>query len=179
MREIETKYRVGDTETLLAALKSAGVELGDVHLQDDLAYAPAGWGPEQGKVGYTFARLRTQDGDHVLTTKTPVANVMECVEYETGVEDREQTHCVLVALGYEPSVRIVKERRSGRSGDMAVCVDVVKGAGTFLELELVVDDDRDGVRAQSEMDAWAQRLGVALERTADTYDTLVRGGDVG
>ena len=174
VREIETKYRVADTEAVLAALDSAGLVLEDPVFQDDQAYAPAGWTPDQGRTGYTFARLRTQDNTHLLTTKTPLANAMECAEYETVVADREQAHGALLALGYEPTVRIVKERRTGRSGTIGVCLDVVEGAGTFMELELVVDDDRDGEQAQSELDAWARRLDVGLERTDDTYDTLMR-----
>ncbi len=174
MREIETKYRVGDLEGLLLALKAAGVALGDPSRQDDQAYAPSGWDPSQGKVGLTFARLRTQDGRHVVTTKTPLANAMECVEHETAVADRGSMHGVLTALGHVPSVRIAKTRRTGTAGPIGVCVDDVEDAGVFLELELVVDDDRDGRAAQAELDAWARCLGVDLERTTDTYDALVR-----
>ncbi|WP_433701157.1 class IV adenylate cyclase [Nocardiopsis sp. CA-288880] len=175
MREIETKYRVQDLEALLLALKSAGVDLGDPMLQDDQAYAPAGWKPALGKVGHTFARLRTLSGGvHVFTTKTPLANSMECAEYETVVADRKQMHGALLVLGYEPTVRIVKHRRSGAAGPVGVCVDVVEGVGAFVELELLVDDDRDGLAVQAELDAWARGLDVALERTTDTYDTLVR-----
>lgn len=82
-------------------------------------------------------------------------------------------HGALLALGYEPTVRIVKERRTGYNGDIGVCLDILEDAGTFLELELVIDDDRDGRAAQKDLDAWAQGLGVELERTTSTYDTLV------
>ncbi|MFE6308531.1 class IV adenylate cyclase [Nocardiopsis sp. NPDC057823] len=173
-REIETKYRVRDPDALLAALAAAGVELGAPARQDDQAYAPRGWDPSQGKAGFTFARLRTQGRTHTVTTKTPVANAMECVEHETAVADREAMHGVLTALGYVPSVRIVKTRRTGTAGPIGVCVDEMAGAGVFLELELVVDDDRDGRAAQAGLDAWARGLGVELERTTDTYDTLAR-----
>lgn len=174
LREIETKYRVVDLEALLVALKEVGVEMGAPAYQDDQAYAPAGWEPAHGKVGHTFARLRTQDGTHTMTTKTPLANPMECVEYETVVADREQMHGALLALGYEPAVRIVKDRRTGHAGPIGVCVDVVEGAGVFVELEVLADDDRDGPAVQAELDAWARGLGVELERTTDTYDVLVR-----
>ncbi|MFE1166948.1 class IV adenylate cyclase [Nocardiopsis sp. NPDC058789] len=174
MREIETKYRVRDLEALLVALKEAGVKVSDPVHQDDLAYAPRGWDPSQGKLGFTFARLRTQDGEHVVTTKTPTATAMECVEHETTVADREAMHGVLTSLGYVPNVRIAKTRRGGRAGEVSVCVDEVEGAGVFLELEILVDDDRDGRAAQDDLDAWARNLGVDLERTTDTYDILVR-----
>lgn len=186
MREIEAKYRVRDLGALLAALESAGVVLGGPVHQDDLAYAPRGWDPSRGKAGYTFARLRTQGGTHIVTTKTPLANSMECTEHETGVADREAMHGVLVALGYVPNVRIVKTRRVGTAGPIGVCVDELPGIGVFLELEAVVDDDRDGRDGQDSrdsrdgravqdgLDAWARGLGVELERTTDTYDVLVR-----
>lgn len=174
MREIETKYRVPDLEALLLALKIAGVELGDPVFQDDQAYAPAGWERGMGKVGYTFARLRSLDGGvHVFTTKTPLANAMECAEYETVVIDREQMHGAVLAMGFEPTVRIIKHRRTGSAGEIGVCLDVVEGAGAFLELELLVADDRDGTGVQDELDSWARGLGVDLERTTDTYDILV------
>lgn len=174
MREIETKYRVRDLDTLVAALEVAGVKPGEAVLQDDQAYACAGWEASMGKVGYTFARLRTLNGEaHVFTTKTPLANSMECVEFETTIANREQMHGAIMAMGFEPTVRIVKHRRTGESGRIGVCVDLVEGLGAFLELELVVDDDRDGPAAQRELDEWARGLGVELERTGDTYDILM------
>ncbi|NYJ33795.1 adenylate cyclase class 2 [Nocardiopsis aegyptia] len=179
MREIETKYRVARLGALLDALDAAGVELGGPAFQDDVAYAPAGWEPAMGKPGHTFARLRSVDGGvHVFTTKTPLANAMEYREHETVVADREQMHRAVVAMGFVPHVRIVKHRRTGTAGEVTVCVDVVEGVGAFLELERVVDDDRDGAAVQAELDAWARGLGVELERTTDTYDTLVRGAAV-
>lgn len=174
MREIETKYRVANPEELSVALTAAGVELGEPVFQDDQAYAPAGWTPAMGRVGHTFVRLRGLDGGvYVFTTKTPLSNAMECVEYETTVTDREQMHGAILAMGFEPTVRIVKHRRAGRAGRVGVCVDLVEGLGVFLELELVVDDDRDALVVQAELDAWARGLEVGLERTAHTYDALV------
>ena len=174
MREIEAKYRVRDLGAVLAALREAGVTMGEPVHQDDLAYAPPGWDPGQGKRGFTFARLRTENGAHTVTTKTPLANAMECVEHETAVADREGVHGVLTSLGYVPSVRIVKSRRTGRSGTIGVCVDDVRGAGVFVELEALVDDDRDGRTVQEGLDAWARGLGADLERITETYDVLVR-----
>ena len=40
MREIEAKYRVRDLGAVLAALREAGVTMGEPVHQDDLAYAP-------------------------------------------------------------------------------------------------------------------------------------------
>ncbi|MEU1902391.1 CYTH domain-containing protein [Nocardiopsis dassonvillei] len=174
MREIEAKYRVADPATLLAALDSAGVALSAPAEQDDQAYAPPGWEFGMPKAGRAFARLRTQGGEHVLTAKTPTANPLEYVEHETAVADREQMHRVLLQFGYVPALRIVKTRRVGRAGPITVCVDELRGVGVFLEVELTVDDDRDGPAVQARLDAWVRSLGADLERTTDGYDVLVR-----
>ncbi|GAB1818589.1 class IV adenylate cyclase [Herbidospora sp. RD11066] len=175
MQEIEVKYRLSDLEALERALAELGVRLSAPVHQDDQAYAQPGWSYGQPKVGVAFARLRTtQDGRHLFTVKTPLANEMACLEHETPVEDRDQMHHAIVQMGFQPTVRIVKIRRTARFADVAVCVDEVEHAGWFLELETVAAADEPGVAAQERLDGLARSLGVALERVSDTYDSLVR-----
>lgn len=81
--EIEVKYRVLDVDDLLDALRRRGVRLSEPVVQDDQAYAPGSWAPSDSRIGVTFARLRTQGGRCVFTTKTPVDNVLACEEFET------------------------------------------------------------------------------------------------
>jgi len=57
---------------------------------------------------------------------------------------------------------------------MTICVDEVEHAGTFMEIERTVRRDESGAAVQTELDAFARQLGVELERTGDTYDSLVR-----
>ncbi|GGT42593.1 class IV adenylate cyclase [Nonomuraea spiralis] len=142
--------------------------------QDDQAYAQPGWDYGQSKIGVVFARLRTQDGRHLFTVKQPVANEQACLEYESTVADREQMHQAIVMMGWRPTVRIVKTRRTAALEGLNVCVDEVEYAGIFMELERTVSAQESGADVQAELDAWARSLGVALERTGDTYDSLVR-----
>jgi adenylate cyclase class 2 len=44
----------------------------------------------------------------------------------------------------------------------------------FTEIERTVPERVSGAIVQVELDAFARRLGVELERTIDTYDSLVR-----
>ncbi|MBG0823260.1 CYTH domain-containing protein [Planomonospora sp. ID91781] len=125
-------------------------------------------------VGVAFARLRTQDGRHLFTVKTPLANEMACDEHETWVADREQMHRAVIAMGLRPTVRIVKTRRTGALGGMTVCVDDVEHADCFFEIERTVTGGQPGRAVQEELDAFARSPGVDLERTTDTYDSLVR-----
>lgn len=178
MREVEVKFRVRDTEALLVALKSSEVELGPPVRQDDQAYAPAGWSYGASKLGVPFTRLRTitdQHGVviHTFTVKRPAENAMSCDEHESRVADRGQMHGAVLAMGFCPTVRIVKTRRVGVLGDLQVCVDDVDHVGSFLELERVVPSGVSGEVVQAGLVAFVDGLGVAVERVEETYDSLV------
>ncbi|GLZ16256.1 hypothetical protein Acsp04_64910 [Actinomadura sp. NBRC 104425] len=178
VQEIEVKYRVVlDGPALEAALAARGAVLSAPVRQDDQAYAPRSWRYGDSKIDVPFARLRTQEGQHLFTVKRPVANEQACIEHETTVEDRAQMHQALVAMGFQPTVRIVKTRRTARLdtrelGEVLVCVDEVEHLGLFLELEAVRVDSAEV--AQRTLDRLARSLGVELERVSDTYDSLVR-----
>ncbi|MEN3308788.1 MAG: adenylate cyclase, class 2 [Micromonosporaceae bacterium] len=173
VQEVEVKYRVLDVEALIAVLAARHVRLSAPFRQDDQAYAPAGWQYGQPKVNVPFARLRTQDGRHLFTVKKPVANEMACLEYESAVADRDQMHAALTAMGFYPTVRIVKTRRTAVLSDLSLCLDDVEQVGLFLEVEQLIARGGSGDAAQQRLDAFVQSLGVPLQRTTDTYDSLI------
>ncbi|MFI7437826.1 class IV adenylate cyclase [Micromonospora haikouensis] len=177
--EVEVKYRVGDLAALEAALAARGVVLSVPVVQDDQAYARVGWEYGQSKIDVPFARLRTERGRHLLTVKTPVANELSCVEHETEVVDREQMHAAIQQLGFYPTVRIRKTRRTTMLGLLSLCVDEVDGIGVFLEIERIVDAGEAGEGIQVELDRFAGELGVSLTRITDTYDSLIRAARAG
>ncbi|MDG4767716.1 class IV adenylate cyclase [Solwaraspora sp. WMMD406] len=174
MREVEVKYRVQDREALLVALTARGIEPGPPVVQDDQAYAPQSWSYGDSKLGVPFVRLRTVGGRHTFTLKRPADNALACDEYETIVAEREQMHAAILAMGFRPTVRIAKVRRTADLPDGVLCVDDVAGLGTFLELERIVGDGVSGVAVQAELAAFVAALGVAASRTDETYDSLVR-----
>ena len=178
-REIEVKYRVLDPIGLTVALRGRALALSAPVHQDDQAYAPDGWRYGMSKLGVAFARLRTQDGRHLFTLKRPTDNELACLEFETEVADRSQMHEAILHMGFYPTVRIVKERRTARLGDLSLCLDEVQHLGAFLELERVIPPGQSGVAVQAELDAFARSLCADLERTTDTYDSLVRAALAG
>lgn len=175
MREVEVKYHVQDREALLVALTARGVEPGPPVVQDDQTYAPTTWSYGDSKTGVPFVRLRTVDGRHTFTLKRPVDNALACDEYETAVTDRGQMHAAILAMGFRPTVRIAKVRRTADLPDGELCVDEVAGLGTFLEVERIVPEGVPGVAVQAELAAFVASLGLAAIRTEETYDSLVRG----
>ena len=173
MREIEVKYRVDDLEGLLAALKSRGIGVSDPFHQDDQAYAPAGWRFGDSKLGVAFLRLRTAGGRHILTLKQPAQNEQACLEHETVVGDRQAMHQAVLLMGYRPTVRIVKTRRTAVTSGCSLCVDELEGVGCFIEAEQMAPDDADAEEIQAELAAFIESLGVPVTRTTQTYDSLV------
>lgn len=173
MREIEVKYRVDDLEGLLAALKACGIEVSDPVQQDDQAYAPASWQFGDSKLGVSFLRLRTVTGRHCFTLKQPAQNEQACLEYETEVADRDAMHHAALHMGYRPTVRIVKTRRTASIDGCSLCVDDLEGVGGFIEAERMVPDDADAHAVQAKLAALIESLGVAATRIAETYDSLV------
>jgi adenylate cyclase class 2 len=173
-REIEVKYRVYDPAGLEAGLGARGLTFSSPLHQDDQAYAQNGWHYGLSKLGVAFARLRTQDSRHLFTLKRPVDNELACLEFETAVADRAQMHEAILHMGFYPTVRIVKTRRTAQHGELSLCLDKVEHAGAFLEIEKVIGPGQSGEAVQAELDAFARSLGVDLERTTDTYDSLVR-----
>jgi adenylate cyclase class 2 len=178
-REIEAKYRVVDPTELETALRARRLAFSASAHQDDQAYAQNGWHYGMTKLGMSFARLRTQDGRHIFTLKRPTDNELACLESETEVADRDQMHQAILHMGFYPTVRIVKTRRTARLGDLSLCLDEVEHAGTFLEIEKVIGPGQSGLAVQAELDAFARSLSVALERTSETYDSLVRAALAG
>jgi len=174
VREIEVKYQIQDTEGLLLALKARDIALSAPATQNDQAYAPEGWSYGDSKLGVSFVRLRTVDGQHTFTLKRPAENALSCDEYETAVTDREQMHHAILAMGFRATVRITKVRRTATLPDLELCVDEVAGLGTFLELERMVSDDVPGEAVQAELAAFVASLAVEATRTEETYDSLVR-----
>ena len=179
MREVEVKYAVSDAEDVAGVLAGRGIVLDAPVLQDDQAFAPRPWDFGDSKLGVSFLRLRTVSGRHWFALKRPMVNAQDCLEYETEVADREQMHHAVLLMGYRPTVRVAKVRRTGRHGEISLCLDDVEGAGAFLELERLVPDDADAVQVQDELAAFVASLGIEAVRTAETYDSLVRAAQEG
>jgi len=178
VREVEVKYHVDDLEALLVALKARGIELSGPVYQDDQAYAPDGWQFGDSKLGVSFLRLRTVDGRYYFALKQPSENAQACLEYETEVADRAAMHGAILHMGYHPTVRVAKARRTATLEHCSLCVDDVEGVGGFLELERMVPDDMPAEAIQAELAAFVAAFGVTVERTDETYDSLVRATQV-
>jgi adenylate cyclase class 2 len=171
--ELEVRLRLAEGASALAALQELDLVLDDGVTQDDQAYAPVNWEYGDCRIGVTFARLRTVAGEHWFTVKRPITDVRTCVEHQCRVSDREAMHNAILMMGFRPTIQIVKTRRSGRIGELKVCLDDVHGLGLFLELEALAQPTDDLADVRERLDAAIEMLAVPAERCLDTYDALI------
>jgi adenylate cyclase, class 2 len=90
------------------------------------------------------------------------------------VAERDAMHRAVLVMGFRPTVRIRKIRRTGRFGELSLCVDQVDGLGCFFEVEQMADAGAAGEVVQAGLDGFVRSLGVEVERCHETYDSLVR-----
>ncbi|HWG90542.1 MAG TPA: class IV adenylate cyclase [Candidatus Thermoplasmatota archaeon] len=97
-------------------------------------------------------RLRRVDDRAELTYKGPKldAHTKARREITTQVPDPEAMDEILQALGFEPVASVRKHRRSFQVDRFEVDLDEVEGLGMFVEVEVMVPDERefDSLRSQ-------------------------------
>jgi adenylate cyclase class 2 len=87
-------------------------------------------------------RLRSFDGDWVLTFKGPVLGEHRHkvrIEHELTIADPEALRSILAGLGFVPAYRYQKYRTTFALGEVEASVDET-ALGTFVELEGAPDD---------------------------------------
>jgi adenylate cyclase class 2 len=166
--EVELKFRLSDDQQLMAALLELEAVAGTPVEQVDRYFNhPA----RDFRVTDEAFRIRSVGSSNWLTYKGPVVDKATKMrrEIEIAIADgpdiAEQTAEMLTALGFR-SVHSVHKTRTpwvlnwtGQRYDLAM--DVVPAVGTFLEIELVVDESgRD--QARDALLSLAEQLNLTL-----------------
>ncbi|HSI20909.1 MAG TPA: class IV adenylate cyclase [Verrucomicrobiae bacterium] len=175
MQEIEVKARVQNAEGLKAALVLRGVHLTEPKTQHDTIYTEGDWEFVKFQNERNILRIREQGESSVLTLKRPGVNELHSIEHETVIANVKEMHEILLLMGYKPIVEVKKKRQKGHFQDMEICLDEVEGIGVFVEVERLLESDKDVEKVQEELFVFLEELGVAREdRETRGYDTLAR-----
>ncbi len=87
-------------------------------------------------------------------------------EYETTVGDGETAKKIFEAAGFCPvKPMVVKKREMLVFGEMRACLDEVEGLGTFLELEIMAEDESSKASALEKIERILKELGHEMEET--------------
>ncbi len=79
----------------------------------------------------------------ILTYKGPKLDDISMTRKELEIEISSPETCddILNSLGYTPFFPVNKLRQYYRKGEVEACVDQVEGLGSFLELEIMVEEE--------------------------------------
>ena len=170
MTEVELKAALTDAQA--AALPEALPGLGfapKASLRETDLYFNGGGERDFRKTDEALRLRRRRDLDAgtegtLMTYKGPKEDSRSNTrtEHETSVGDLDTARRVLEALGFKAQYTVDKVRREFSAGDVTLCLDAVEGLGSFLELEILLEDgDRNA--AVDVLLSLLDRLGISRE----------------
>jgi adenylate cyclase, class 2 len=178
--EVEQKYRV-DGGGLEAKLSELGVQFSPAVLQCDHYFNhPA----RDFAVTDEALRIRQVQERNFVTYKGPKVDPHSKTRREIelplgdGAAVAARFAEVLGALGFRAAGTVRKTRQTGeivwQRQQVEVALDQVEGLGSFLELEITVEDD--GLEAaRSALKTLAERLGLSLPERRSYLELLLSG----
>lgn len=172
MREIEVKAKLIDKDGFLKAAQKLGIQFSDIVVQEDKTYETE---LPYDDPNWNIFRLRKQDNKVILTMKHKASTrSRDNYEYETVVEDENETIKILQRLGYKFGVDINKKRRIAKYNGLELCLDDVEQLGSFVEAEKLASDKADVDAIQFELWSLFNELGIKdTYRVHKGYDTLM------
>lgn len=173
MYEIEVKARVVDKNEIELKLSDLGCVLGAAETQDDYIYLRKGFTPALAKSsGEPVLRIRVTDSRTMFTLKQNRSGELDCLEKEIEISSEDKMIDILEILGFCKVVEVHKSRRKGKMNGYEICLDEVKGLGSFIEVEKMSEED--GKTVQKELIEFLKSVGVKEEfQVFSGYDTLV------
>lgn len=86
-------------------------------------------------------------------------------ELETCIEDAQTGREILISLGYKKLYPVTKLRQYYHKDNITACVDQVEGLGSFLELEVLVEQPEKKESALQSIEALLFEMGSSLKET--------------
>lgn len=172
MREIELKFKVENLDDIMSFFKTNNCKISSINYQYDTIYVKDLDNVESTE-GSIWLRVRKTNEIVELNYKKQSAKKMESEEIEFEVSSYEKANSFLKALGFKEWVQVNKKRQYSKYKDYNICIDQVERLGTFIEIEILVDDD-------DKTDYEEQLLNIAKEMRVDInnrinshYDTMI------
>ncbi len=188
MIEVELKFPVESLDAVRAAVRQAEIELSHVSHQSDEYFD----NPLRNFAEKDLAlRIRTAHNRYWLTFKGPnrdksdtnAAKMRSEVELELPDEQAaENMKLILLGAGFCSAAVVHKNRETYElrpadiAGRIEICLDEVSGLGSFVELELLVNEDSEEItasKAKQKLLALAGSFGLSNPITTSYLDLLM------
>jgi adenylate cyclase class 2 len=151
-KEIEVKAKVKDFGSIKSQLEKMGCRWSDPIIQNDQIFMRKGLNFENIKLGDEVLRIRQAKGKSLFTLKKTQTNHLDKIEREVEISDPVIFREALEYMDFHKEVEVHKTRIKTNYEDMEICLDEVKGLGSFVEVERMTGDD--AVKTQKELFAF-------------------------
>ncbi|MDE4907097.1 class IV adenylate cyclase [Methanogenium marinum] len=174
--EVETKIAVSNLPEIAERLRSLGAEyLGGSSQQDTYLNAP------HCDYAHTDEALRmreTKSGIEITYKgpKTEASGSKARREITLSVESAQDALSLFTAIGFFVSAHVTKDRNEYRYGDTTIALDQVEGLGTYVEIEVLTDDDISA--AQKHIEFVKKELNISGEHIPVSYLELLLSQNV-
>lgn len=181
MREIEIKFKITNditAKSIIEKVIATGGEIVKSKHQIDTIFV------ENSKIGYPIKegdkvlRVREEKKDdmskYLITLKVQRSVALESSEYEFGIDNNTECFKLFEALGFVNDVTVEKKRNEGKWNGYNICIDEVTDLGTFVELEVLIEDSADAKEIQEKMLKDLGILELSGEACMRTYDNQLR-----
>ena len=170
--EVEQKYRVADPAGVRRRFEQLGAEDGGAVVQVDTYYAHPG---RDFAATDEALRIRRVGNENFMTYKGPkldaTTKTRREIEFGFAAGDSGAERCdqLLQALGFRRVAEVSKSRQISRlqreTHSIEMAVDVVGDVGSFVELEIAVEQESELDEARTALAALAGEIGlVEVER---------------
>lgn len=155
--EVEVKAKINDFDSIKQTLERKGAVFSALQEQKDIYYKDRNQEPGVIKSGVFVVRVRHSRKGDFLGYKEITDRKGVWKEYETKIDNPEQTINILKSIGLVEFYIIDKKRISGNLADFELNLDEVKGLGSFLEVELISEN---GEEAQNRIINFLKEIGI-------------------
>jgi len=173
MREIEIKAKLKNKVQVMKKLKALGCKFSSPITQEDSVYTKNIGSLEIYKNNEAYLRIRIKNMMETLFTyKKKGVNDLDSIEHEVAINSKKEMEQALFHMGYKKAMEIDKTRVVTNYDGCEICIDEVKGLGSFIEMEKLTTDNGDAQKIQDELFKFFKKIGI------DKKDRVMHGYDI-
>ncbi len=174
MKEIEIKARLLNKNKIIKNLKMLGCVFEKAVTQEDVVYTKLAGTLENFRKNDVFLRIRIKNKKKILfTIKKRMSNDLDAVEHELEISSKDQMESALLMMGYQKAIAINKTRTITHFDGCEICIDEVKGLGSFIEMEKLTKKG-NSEKIQDKLFNFFESIGIKKEdRVFSGYDILM------
>jgi predicted adenylyl cyclase CyaB len=175
MNEIELKFKVDNKDKIIEYLIKNGCIMTSPVIQDDTIFLPHDENTFPVIPGTSVIRIRnTNNKKYEIALKRKKVKRIEALEIEFEVSNPNEVHKFIECLNFDEVVNVHKTRIETDYKDFHICFDEVKKLGSFIEIEIITDEEDKTDYYESKILAIAKELNINVDdRVNSRYDTLM------